>query len=239
MPWWRTRPERGTFTNMTSADFVTLYKDRFGTVPSYEGIAPVGAVCALCTAIERAGTLATGAVRKALEGLSLREFYADIAFANESHQAPVPMLALQYADVSITGIVNRDEWGLAPMIVAPSTSATGPLHFPMPSWAYRRCVSVGPGSTFNRSSGLPANCSNTALQTRGHCTAHGTCDCLEYVSRGSTGPHASSRAHPGWKVGNLFSASVSHLLLSCCWSTAQHGSGRAGVHTKRISRSSW
>jgi hypothetical protein len=176
-PWFVTRAERGEFTNMTSMEFVARYVARHGgTGPSYQGIAPLAALCALCVAIEAANSLVTEAVKAALENLQLREFYGDIQFTSASHQTSMPMLGLQIGETVNANPVK---------IVSPMESATGPLHFPTPPWAYRRCVHVGAGLAYGESAaGLAPNCSNTADRLHGVCTALGMCEC----AAGFTGP---------------------------------------------------
>lgn len=80
-PWHRSRPNRGSWTNLTSEEFVGRYIARYRETPVYQAIAPVGAIAALFAAIEMAGSIVTAQVVDVLETLSLDEFYANSACA--------------------------------------------------------------------------------------------------------------------------------------------------------------
>jgi hypothetical protein len=87
-PWWATRPTRGAFTNFTSTEWVARYSARYGSTPSYQGVAPVGALCAVCDAIERAGSVRMSDVRTALESTQLDEFYGNVRACPYTHGVP-------------------------------------------------------------------------------------------------------------------------------------------------------
>ena len=135
-----------------------LYKAR----PTNVAADMFASLCALGAAIEKAGTIETGAVAAELRALHLVEFYGNISFDANGQDASREMLVLQ----------NTPE-------PTPVTAET--LVFPMPPWRQRLCKYVGPGNNLSSYTGTPLSV---------ECSGHGKCDeggsCVCFSGYGGT-----------------------------------------------------
>lgn len=157
---------RGEYSNWTSARFARGYEELGAAPPEYRGASMFAALCALCAAIEAAGTTQPEAVAAALRATDLSEFYGRVAFDGERMNSAHGLLVLQH-------MPNTD----ARAIVAPAhevVDAAVTLLFPMPSWEERWCRHIGAGLTRRDDTGstLPVECSG-----HGTCDTSGACVC--------------------------------------------------------------
>lgn len=150
--WHGSNPRAGSFTGMTSTDFVDRFSTRFdGAKPSYHGAAQFGVGTALVKAVELADSMDQTAVAAALRTLNLPEFYTDISF-DSNGQLAADMLVVQFQ-----GNFSQQESPDA-VIVAPDATMVTEIQFPMPDWPVRICWS-------------------TCSKVTGHCLDDGTCQC--------------------------------------------------------------
>ena len=174
-PYHFSNPTRGTFSGLTSSEFLQRYVDRYKSTPSYHGPSHFALACALAKAIEDAGAVDTQSVKAALDQLSLQEFaFANpIEFTEELYGQNDPvMLVIQYARET------SGDPSAAEVIVFPENAVTvGQMHFPNPPWEMRRCRALGAGSTLQDRQD-PVTLALKMRRVRdngGECSGHGLC----------------------------------------------------------------
>ncbi len=121
--WWTTLPYKGKMFG-TSKDYARLMKDRYGYNVSYVGacVSATGVIFQL--AIEKAGSLDTEKVRKAIRELNDTTFYGPIKFADNGVNVGTPTTIMQIQK-------NR------PVAVWPPAHADGKIIYPAPKWEDR------------------------------------------------------------------------------------------------------
>jgi len=147
-------PRVGSFSGLTSAEFVDRFAERFdGAKPSYHGAAQFGVGISLVKAIENAASLDPNLVAAELRTLNLPEFYTDISF-DANGQLEAPMLVLQF-QANYSKVASPEG-----TITFPVDKQVKELQFPMPDWPIRDCWDTCNGVT-------------------GHCIESGECVCAE------------------------------------------------------------
>lgn len=206
--WLASVPGRGSFSNLSSSDFASRYRDRYDAEASYQSAAHFAAGCILVAAVEAAGSLQTDAVVKSLSKTSMKEFFGHIEFdANGISKAS--MLSVQFPPASLRTV---------PGIIAPPRSANAKIVYPIPSWAQRRCEAIGPEKSINddtwRTSG------SLICSGHGNCNRQGKCECED----GYTGADCAQEDYTLLIVGLC----ISFFVLCMC--------GCAGFHWYRVAK---
>ena len=151
---------KGSFSNLTSREFALQYELRYGRAVGLFGAASFTALAVLGEAIERAGSLNTSLVRRALQTSTLSEFYADVAFDEHGQlEETYRILQIRPSDVASNG---TRPGGLT-LVYNPRDppSVRGQLiSFPQPTWAERTCDQA-----------------TLACSGRGRCSTRGVCVC--------------------------------------------------------------
>lgn len=205
--WHASRPVRGAWSKMTSGEFAGKFAQRFGSDArlGYQGAGAFGAVSALATAIEAAGTLETQAVARALYSTRFDEFYGNFSFTSMG-QCNMPFLMLQHTRAARAAEIV---WPLSEVL--PTTS----IEFPMPTWAQRFCQNRGAGTSFASPGTGPA----PALECSGHgtCNATGACVCAAGWSGAScdgTTSAGTGGVAPSCNATQMLSQQVSSMLTA-------------------------
>lgn len=160
---------RGSWTNLTGAEFSALYASHYAGSVGYLGTAAFASAVVLASAIESAGTLETEAVRQALVAMDLVEFFTHRIRFDANGQNTADMIVTQM------GVWSDTNAGEDLVYVHGSQDATlsdgSQLLFPTPTWAQRLCS--------RRSATLvrAANASARECQGHGYCTPSGACIC--------------------------------------------------------------
>jgi hypothetical protein len=193
--WHKSKMGRGDVSNLTSAEFADRFRRAHeGAEVTYHGAANFAAACALVEAIERADSLETHAVARALRTANVSEFYGPIRF-DANHQIAIPMLVAQVAE----GETNED-------IVYPSDAVTsGLMRFPMPSWAQRRCRAFGPVTV---AIGQRRTVRKSECNGQGTCDSDGRCQCVGGWSGAACTNQPDFRCPPG--TGTSYLPSSAH-----------------------------
>ena len=160
-PWHSSLTHRGSFSGMTSAEYLDRYETRTGEKPSYHGPASFSAACALAAAIEAAGSLEATDVAAGLRSLNMQElgFFSPMSFSEPDGQNRPEMLVLQFPPA------QTDLKIVYPLAVPGSIS----IAFPTPKWGKRRCVALGSGAVYGgdvQLDDLPTS----------ECSGHGSCE---------------------------------------------------------------
>ncbi len=103
----------------TSADYAKRYQAKWGELPTYQAANSTAAGLTLQLAIEKAGSLNTDAVRKALQDLNVTTFYGPIKFSPKGINITKPMATIQILNQKI-------------QLVAPADIAQTKLVYPAP-----------------------------------------------------------------------------------------------------------
>ena len=167
----------GEFSGWTAAGFADAYKVQFGAQVRYVGASAFASCVALAQAIETAGTLHTNAVADALRRTNVTEFYhvgegGRMQF-DEHGQALAEMIVTQMKPgAQAEDIVYQSKaWNASWDPSERGDQDAVRLLFPMPTWAYRRCI---------RESATRPNNSDArfACSGSGECQLDGTCTCI-------------------------------------------------------------
>ena len=162
-PWHRTLPGTGSLSGLSSADFRARYAAAFFDEPSTHAAWIFGLGLTLMDAIERAQSLDSNDVARALEATDFTDFMGRVKF-DANHQNDIEMLVLQQPEFTFTDHV-----------VFPTAVATIPVAYPTPLWRERRCRAYGPRQALNTSAvgvRLTVECNGNGL-----CNADGACVC--------------------------------------------------------------
>lgn len=208
VPWHRSLPgEPGNFSNMTSEDYADEYYKVFGTEPDYVGAATYAGLCAFAVAVREAGTLSVYDVTAAMRNISLMEFYDPIRFGDNGRMAAADFPVVQYPpETALERSIEREmslaqlQGGLKvvdyPASAERGNDAIHNVSFPMPTWAFRRCVYESALAAAQAGEGSE-QCSG-----RGTCSEDGTCACEEPYSTSAEYAHAncalSCSGHGEW-----------------------------------------
>jgi len=108
----------------TAEDYAKRYEAKWGEPPTYQAAESTATALTLQIAIEKAGSLDTGAVRQALHSLDIVTFYGPIKFDETGKNIGKPMGSIQIQN----GKIN---------VVAPPSAAVADLMYPAPAWKDR------------------------------------------------------------------------------------------------------
>jgi hypothetical protein len=149
-PWHRSSTTVGEFSNLSSTEFLDLYRRRFSNEEvAYQGASAFSAGCALVAAIERAGSLETAEVVEQLQHLNLTEFYNVIRFNETSGQnLDASMLVTQFSPHGIGTQGRHGTWHTKvateeiiynkTLLLTEKKGKKVPVfRFPTPTWAQR------------------------------------------------------------------------------------------------------
>mmetsp|Transcript_87241 Transcript_87241/g.154546 ORF Transcript_87241/g.154546 Transcript_87241/m.154546 type:complete len:921 (-) Transcript_87241:127-2889(-) len=205
----------GEFSGMTSAEFAERFRQRWGYQPSYLCAAQFAALSTLAGAIESADSLDANAVTEKMRMMNATEFYAkinfdaygQIAFMPNVEQVPLPFHANDPRTLEFFNYATV--WPRADRQVA----------FPMPVWAFRRCVAQQVDSDGRECYG------------HGLCSVEGVCEC----DNEWTGKSCEIRVAPDTALMIAITILVVVVLVMClgiAWLRWQYLKRRRKKHEK-------